>query len=357
MFNPLARRLRKNRISHFRPTAPVSLPSDDSAHYWAQIEWWYYSGHLTDDSRRVYGFELTFFKRITHEDKLPVLGVPAHWLRNVGMVSHFAITDLQRREFFYKRIHNLFRGWKADPNRFHVAIDGWCAFREKEDHRLKAAMKGYDIDLRLTPAKDPALHGERGVVEKGDGQANYHYSYTNLGVRGALTVDGRSLAVTGKSWMDHEYGTIRIGRTVRGWDWFGIQLDDNSELMLYLIRNARNAVFRSYGTCVATDGRVRSLCHGDIQVEPKSFWYSEKTESNYPVSWDVLVKPLNMRLRVSSLLDNQEVATRLIPYWEGIVSVEGSRGDRPVAGLGYAELVGYSDKRSFKEYRRWVLKE
>jgi predicted secreted hydrolase len=356
--SPAERRLRKHPIRHFRPTAPVTLPRDDYAHYWAQVEWWYYTGSLLDEDSRRYGFELTFFKRITNEDRLPILGIPAHWLRDVGMVSHFAISDIGQGKFSYKTIHNLLRSSRADPDGYHVSIGGWGATRERgAAHRLSAAMRGYAVDLVLVPTKPAALHGDHGVVEKRDGDANYYYSYTNMRAAGSLVVDGRPLSVSGKAWMDHEYGTITIGIAERGWDWFSIQLDDNSEVMIHAIRNAHNAVLKCYGTYVGPGGDTLGLGHDDIYVRPTSFWYSTKTRSNYPVSWDVRVKPLDMRLVVKSLLANQELVTRLIPYWEGIVRIEGTRGARPVAGHGYAELVGYSNKRSFRKYHRWVSKK
>jgi len=34
-------------LKHSTPVNPVRLPDDGAAHYWAQNEWWYYTGHLT----------------------------------------------------------------------------------------------------------------------------------------------------------------------------------------------------------------------------------------------------------------------------------------------------------------------
>ena len=43
------------------PIESVILPKDDAAHL-APIEWWYYTGHLQDETGHEYGFELSFFK-------------------------------------------------------------------------------------------------------------------------------------------------------------------------------------------------------------------------------------------------------------------------------------------------------
>ena len=46
----------------------------------------------------------------------------------------------------------------------------------------------------------------------------------------------------GLSWMDHEWSTSALGAEQVGWDWFSIQLDDNTELMLFQLRRADGTV-------------------------------------------------------------------------------------------------------------------
>ena len=45
------------------------------------------------------------------------------------------------------------------------------------------------------------------------------------------------LAVTGLSWMDHEFFTGSMAPDLVGWDWFALQLADGWEVMLYLLRH------------------------------------------------------------------------------------------------------------------------
>ena len=61
---------------------------------------------------------------------------------------------------------------------------------------------------------------------------------------GVITSAGRTIPVTGVSWMDHEFGTSALSANATGWDWFSIQLDNGAALMLYIIRT--------------TDGRGRT---------------------------------------------------------------------------------------------------
>ena len=59
----------------------------------------------------------------------------------------------------------------------------------------------------------------------------------------------------GLSWMDHEWSTSALGAEQVGWDWFSLQLDDNTELMLFQLRRADGTVDAfSSGTLIAADG-------------------------------------------------------------------------------------------------------
>ena len=72
----------------------------------------------------------------------------------------------------------------------------------------------------------------------------------------------------GLSWMDHEWSTSALGAEQAGWDWFSIQLDDNTELMLFQLRRADGTVDAfSSGTLIAADGSTRQLGPGDFSIE------------------------------------------------------------------------------------------
>ena len=60
--------------------------------------------------------------------------------------------------------------------------------------------------------------------------------------------------------MDHEFFTHSLEKNQSGWDWFSLQLDDGSELMLYRIRRKDGSVEPySSGTFVDAKGRPRHL--------------------------------------------------------------------------------------------------
>lgn len=337
------------RIVHDRPVKPLELPGDEAAHYNAQMEWWYYTGHLEADDGTRYGFEVSFFKRLLNEDRSPgcLFFIPAYWFMDVGMLAHFAVSDFTGKKFNSDQLDNVFRCWKASPENLSVGISGWTSHIKNGSHIVKADMDGYSIDLVLTPAKNPVLNGPGGIVNKSPGHSNYYYSYTNLKADGILTKDGKKKKVTGKAWMDHEYGSMKLDNSQVGWDWFSIQFDNNTELMLYIILNNKNVAVESGGTFVDAEGNSRWLKLDDIRIKPLGTWFSKKTGALYPSHWEIKVKSLNLSVEVKPIMEDQELTLDPVTYWEGGVSAAGTSGGKPVKGRGYVELVGYAPGASF----------
>jgi predicted secreted hydrolase len=249
----------------YKPAVPpyrFRFPRDHAAHPEYGTEWWYYTGHLNSGSRR-FGYELTFFQ----------VGIdPARrasrsaWAIHTLYFAHFTLTDENGRRFHFSEnvSRPALRMAGSETGKYHVWIHDWCAALapDGKTHRLRAAMPEGSIQLDLTPLKPPVIHGSDGVSQKsaGRGRASHYYSLTRLETRGTLTLDGQRLPVTGLSWMDHEFGSNQLGKDQAGWDWFSLQLDDQRELMLYVLRRKDGRVEPlSSGTLVQADGTWKHL--------------------------------------------------------------------------------------------------
>jgi predicted secreted hydrolase len=159
---------------------------------------------------------------------------------------------------------------------------------------------------------------------------------------GTITTNGNTFTVEGETWKDHEFSTSALGDGAVGWDWFGLQLDDNRELMLGQIRlldGGRDPLFG--GILVYPDGTTRYLPAESFTIEALNTWISPHTGATYPAGWNIQIdtganEPLN--LTIAPLTPDQELHGSGIAYWEGAVSISGDAG-----GYGYAELTGYAD--------------
>ena len=95
---------------------------------------------------------------------------------------------------------------------------------------------------------------------KGRASASHYISLTRLTSNGRIRVEGKTFEVSGLAWMDHEFFTHQLESDQVGWDWFSIQLVDNTELMLFRIRRKDGAVDPySAGTYVDAHGASTHL--------------------------------------------------------------------------------------------------
>ncbi len=160
----------------------------------------------------------------------------------------------------------------ASDTAYHVWIRDWTAGLGKDGrtHVLTASVADAGIRLREVPTKPPAIHGLRGVSQKSDGvgRASHYYSLSRLETTGEVRLGGRTIPVTGFSWMDHEFGSNQLTPEQAGWDWFSVQLDDRRELMLYMIRRRDGRLEpASSGTLIAADGSTQHLGLSAFQVK------------------------------------------------------------------------------------------
>lgn len=330
-----------------------AFPRDHAAHPAFASEWWYYTGHLRAPDGRRFGYELTFFRVGMRPGERPVRPGQSRWHGNELYPAHFALTDESGHAFaFAERFARDALGMGAASTRsLAVHADTWtlsgpAPFRLHAAADLGAALGDVTLDLVETAEKPPAVHGDAGISKKGACAfcASHYYSMTRLRTAGSLVVRGVRLAVTGLSWMDHEFGSDELQPDQRGWDWFSIQLADGRELMLYRLRRADGTIVpESSGSLIERDGRVIALARSAVAVEATGTWTSPHSSAVYPSGWHLRVPSAGIDLVLAPVLADQELAglTGGVTYWEGSVDVRDAASARPL-GEGYVELTGYA---------------
>lgn len=360
--------------SSFRAVEPgldLRFPADHAAHPAYRTEWWYYTGHLwiAGDSTGAagdspgaapgperpadLGFQLTFFRSGVARSDPPRSSAWA--LRDIYF-AHLALGDFGARRFHVaeRTMRDALGLAGADTAAYRAWIDDWSVELAADgSHRLRAAERDeHAVDLTLVPTKPPALHGKAGYSRKGEapGQASYYYSLPRMSATGSVRVGERAVRVRGEAWMDHEFTTGELAADLVGWDWFGLQLDDGTELMLYLLRRADGTPApASSGSLIDRSGRVTPLARDAFSVVVAGDWRSPASGAVYPARWRVAVPGAALDLTIEPRLADQELVTREstgVTYWEGAVNVRGMRAGAPLAGRGFVELTGYA--RAFR---------
>lgn len=317
-----------------------AFPRDHGPHPAFRNEWWYYTGVLHTAAGRAFGFELTFFRVALQAQPLS----DNAWRSNQMYFAHFAVTDVDARRFrAFERVSRPAQGLagaRAEP--FAVWLEDWRVAGEAV-WEVTAAEDDVSLHLSLTSDFPPVLNGDRGLSRKSPGNASYYYSMPRLGARGTITLGGEQHRVQGLVWLDREWSTSALGENQVGWDWFALHLDDGSNLMLYRLRDRDgNADPFSAGTWSFADGRVEHLPGEAMRAQPVRFWTAADS-GRYPTGWQVELPGHELSLEVTALLDAQWLDF-IVPYWEGAVAVTGTHAGRPVQGVGYLELTGYSPR-------------
>jgi predicted secreted hydrolase len=322
-----------------------SFPTDHGPHNQYRTEWWYFTGNLKNPQGRQFGYELTFF-RFALKPEIPES--KSAWRTNQLYMAHLTLTNVEIGQFYTdERISRAGKDLAGASNKkYQVWLYDWSARTEGETDfplRLKAKSDDFAIDLLLTSQKGHVLQGDQGLSQKSrePGNASYYYSYPRLETEGTVSVTGNKFSVAGASWMDREWSTSALSDEQSGWDWFALQMFDNTELMYYQLRRKDgHPDSNSSGSFILADNTKISLKGYEVTIKALDSWKSPHSKITYPSRWRLAVPGQNLDVEVVPLINDQELNVSY-RYWEGAVSVSGTKNGQPISGQGYVELAGY----------------
>jgi len=321
------------------PGRALRFPRDHGSHPEFRTEWWYVTGWVADAAGNAYGVQVTFFRnrpRVAETN-------PSAFSPRQLVFAHAALADPR-----HGRLHHDQRAARAgfglagaDESSTRAWIDDWSLALVDGRYATSIAAREFALDLQFAPTQPLLLHGDAGYSRKGplSAQASYYYSQPRLEVTGRVGVAGKSVAVTGTAWLDHEWSSEVMAPDATGWDWAGINFADGGALMAFRMRGKSGVTLWAGGTLRGSDGRARVLAPGDVSFAPSRSWRSPRTGIGYPVAMTLMAG--GTELALEPLFDDQELDSRASTgtvYWEGAVrALESGRE----VGRGYLELTGY----------------
>ncbi len=187
-----------------RATSPrdFSFPADHGSHPEFRTEWWYFTGNLTTETGRHFGFELTFFRYALAPPSARTAGASS-WRTEQLWMAHFALTDSTNGRFTARE--RLTRGAlglagaEADP--LQVWVKDWSAVGVGVDGELSLRLDARDDDialaLNLTATVPPVAQGDRGPRYQGSRNGQCLVLLLGPSARGAGGRDGRRRVVLG----------------------------------------------------------------------------------------------------------------------------------------------------------------
>ena len=345
-----------------RAGTPLRFPQDFGAHPAYRTEWWYLTGQLQPQappptptqkqpaspaspaSPPSYGFQITFFRTRVDAARTSHSAFATHQL----VFAHAALTDLQQGKLLHdQRIARAgFELADATLGDTHVTLRGWQLQRSgpatQSRYTSHVAARDFTLDLAFTQTQPLLLQGQAGFSRKGPKpiNASHYYSQPHLAVQGQLQHEGRTLAVQGQAWLDHEWGETLLDPAAVGWDWVGMNLHDGSALTAFRLRRRDGSTLWAGGSLRRPGQATRTFQSDEVRFTPQRIWASPATAARYPVQWQIDVA--GTRYQVRARLDQQELDSRQSTggvYWEGLSELLDAQGR--VIGQGYLEMTGY----------------
>jgi predicted secreted hydrolase len=337
----------------FSPVVPLqdgrqlAFPRDFGAHPSFRTEWWYATGWLTTADGKAVGYQVTFFRSRTDTDDAN----PSQFAPKQLIIGHAALSDARRGKLLHdeRSARAGFGLAFASETDTDVKLDDWRMTRGADGrYKVSIPAAGFTLELVLEPTQPVLLQGRGGYSQKGPRpeQSSYYYSEPHLKTSGTIVgADGKRSAVTGVTWLDHEWSSQVLDADAAGWDWVGANLDDGGALMAFRIRRKAgkgaggDATLWAHATWRDASGKITHFGPDDVKFTPRTRWRSPRTGAEYPVA--VTIETGGTSWQLDPLQPDQELDSRRSTgavYWEGAVTVK--RGGRQV-GRAYLELTGY----------------
>jgi len=365
--NALASNMGKKADPNYR----MSFPQDHGTHDQFDIEWWYLTANLQDEAGDPYGLQWTLFrfKNSRPRSSQAEGNNPSSSLKNSPVTLNESTVSLDKKwhndqiYMAHASIHSLDTHWFSEKFArggvgnagltalpLNLFIDDWQWLNSDGDTGLFPSTLTFNATDTSKPNAEASAtftldqtgplvqHGDNGFsVKSNSGHASHYYSAPFISIEGELTqaidtVTTAPIKLKGQAWFDQEWTSQLLDTGTQGWDWLSLHLDDGNKIMAFRMR-LKNQDDYVTGSYITSTGEQITLQPGDITLQPVSV---KKVDGRQlPLIWKLIIPSKKIDLTISTIKDKQW-NNAAVPYYEGMVKIEGSHG-----GVGFLELTGY----------------
>ncbi|MHB8261582.1 MAG: lipocalin-like domain-containing protein [Bacteroidia bacterium] len=336
----------------FSPAGSVlTFPQDDGLHTAlnTNTEWWYINMHLIGaaPSFKKYDVMLCYFNKpanmrifnvatpgtgVFHTD---VNQTPAtltaqigHW--DLAYTIPFSISDYSR--------------WTYPTNSKTFSYIFHATSPTNQD----------GLDLTITSNRTPLIVGKNGFIPiGGGGDSSFYYSISNMKVQGSIKFGGITDTLSsGIAWIDRQWGPFTVGTNPSNmYEWFSLQVDKPgttfgtpqtpSEFNVWQIfSDSTNVPYtRAYRLISGIYPDSTQDTISNYIFERTGYWYDAIDNKYYSQGWRIINPTRGMNIDMTATIQNQVINVTLFKFWEGSTTLKGTVENKPVDGVGFAELV------------------
>lgn len=360
-----------------------------SPHLQASLEWWFFQGYFEGKNTPRTQFMVSLFRQasapdVTDGHMLLVSTLGEHQNQHAftsqvspGLIDNF-LDEIQNELGKSEISENLVQAYLSEISRHRAPTPiaetddtilsepdnlniswGDCKIRQI-DNTIHLAFRlpddGPICEFELSP-ETTWLREEHNKDQSRFGSMAY-VSCPRLSIVG--TCD--SQRIDGEVWMDHQWGDYGWLRTeddnanLLGWNWFGINLDDQTDLIVgYRHELNTNKKMNSWAIRFVPGSEPKVI--DNVLLSERRRWISQKSMASYPVEWRIEISEIDADLIFSPLIDDQEIPVFgvITAIWEGVGTASGTIEGQRVNGRARLELQGYGNTLAYKPYlKRWV---
>ena len=315
----------------------IRFPQDEGHHKALfNLEWWYTVIHATGvDTGHSYSILVTHFN---------------------NKFRFFTITDITDKTHISGTVRGKIIAQKGYMNVKHITKYGTDFFRSKKDSSGKLIPFEYelhthhdkmDLKAELISVKPPLMVMDNGYMSVGSSGHSFYYSNTRLKAKGELVYNGRKEKFIGQAWLDHQWGPffvspVPIGKMFESYEWFCIQLNDGSDIMISNIYDRFNnlPLTKEYGGVEIIDKFGNDKHTHQKKFTRLGYWRDPISGHYMSMGWSLEVPAWKLSLTLTPDFLDQMVRFPLKgDFWEGSINVKGTINGKYVEGKSFGELI------------------
>jgi len=299
----------------YNPDKLTSFEKEWSVHKNCR-EWWYATGILFDEEDNMYSYQYTL---------LHLAFGPA-----TPKVAMVALTDYRNnRHYYLQTMPGRHETLVVSEN--EATVIGVASAKKLDDcMNIYIKHKDFSMILEADYGKGPIWHCDNGKLQMGiPGEKNttLYYSWTNMPTTGVLTLGGKDIKLTGKTWFDKQGGTYNMANMKCHWEWFSLRFFDDEEAMLFTFPQNDEPYYD--GTFVCSDGSYHRL--NNYQIESLSV--VEYSGLKWSSGWKLHMEEKEKDYIIEPIQEGH----MNFAYFEELCTIKNLAGE--VVGYAFAELL------------------
>lgn len=279
-------------------------------------EWWYATAVVFDADGNMYTYQYT----LLHID--------------FGMVTSkmamIALTDYKNNEHHYLQTPITWKNRLA-LSKNEASVRGVAELtKTNEGMTLELTQKYFHVKATMENGKGAFWHCDNGKLQMGipgEAETTEYFSYTNMPTTGVITLHGKDIPVTGKTWFDKQGGSYSISDSRTNWEWFSLRFNDDEEAMLFTFPQNDPPYFD--GTFITKSGTRERM--NDYTIERTAI--TEYNGVNWSAGWKLHMNKKEQDYAIEPVAPGH-INFR---YFEEVCTIKNKNSE--VVGYAFAELL------------------